>query len=515
MLNGNMMIIGSAVNNETQATDDTTSDGKQVIWVVGDSLTVKRNPVGSAYGPTPTAGTVYQWNTSSSNLYEIGATDILQSGSGANWGSIWPQAGIEFNNATDKKPVFVTSGVGGTNFGPRTGETDNWSDSSTLYATKKSDLDNCLNYLGLSKPKYIIVMCGTNDAEGNATLANVEIYINNFFAKVQNDYPGVEILILQICKREVGLNTARLIATRNYLKNVAINNTNCYIVFSILQFYSAGGLMDSDDIHLNQTGNNEVGKMLGKWLRNSSYTKWARTLISCHLTEPSSAYKTRIQNFVTTLGSTMFELDYCYPMKSAGDDNDLYLDFALINAADNPRAATYTANLGITSNGSTTSWRLAASTSRQVKATQNDGFAGLKIKTNRSAAGTTTRAALAGSSTTSGIQIGQLNTSLVYYRYNDLTNTTYSSQTKLPDNTFVVVGRNGTTKMMYQNGVQVHSATLASVGLFDNPIEVGASNFNNSIGGFINLDVEYVVGGKLTTVDQSTIYSAMEALVTP
>jgi hypothetical protein len=56
----------SAASNIIEVRHMTTADGKQVWWVVGDSLTTKRNPTGTAYGPTPTAGTVYQCDDSTS-----------------------------------------------------------------------------------------------------------------------------------------------------------------------------------------------------------------------------------------------------------------------------------------------------------------------------------------------------------------------------------------------------------------------------------------------------------------
>jgi hypothetical protein len=152
-------------------------------------------------------------------------------------------------------------------------------------------------------------------------------------------------------------------------------------------------------------------------------------------------------------------------------------------------------------------------TDRAFKATQNDGFCGIKVKTNRSTAGGTTRAAIGGGSATSQTVIGQTNTSTLYYRYNDLTTSTYASETKLQDNSFYVTGRNSGTKYLYKNGSELANASVASVATFSPFMNAGCINGNGTNSGFIDMDFEYEVGGKYSTVNQTTLYNAMEALV--
>jgi hypothetical protein len=501
----------SAASNIIEVRHMTTADGKQVWWVVGDSLTTKRNPTGTAYGPTPTAGTVYQCDDSTSYaVNQIGATDITQSGAGANWGSMWPQTGIEAYNATGKKPVFACCGVGGTNYVPRTGDTGDWSDADTIYSSKKTILASTLSAVGVLAPKYIIMHLGVNDARGDAVIATVLSGIDAFFLKLTTDFPSATVLLFQIGRDNIGSNTNRQIQIRNKHREITRSYNNIYICGSMTAM-DVNSYID-DQIHLLQTGNNEAGKMVGRWLSNSGYSKMARAIIASHFNDLSTGDKTKIEAALTTLDTSFYDLDYLYVQKQ--DVKDTWLDYCLLSAADNAGSSTHTTNAYRTTNGTSTYKRMLYNTTdRAFKATQNDGFCGIKVKTNRSTAGGTTRAAIGGGSATSQTVIGQTNTSTLYYRYNDLTTSTYASETKLQDNSFYVTGRNSGTKYLYKNGSELANASVASVATFSPFMNAGCINGNGTNSGFIDMDFEYEVGGKYSTVNQTTLYNAMEALV--
>lgn len=487
-----------------------TSEGPyDVIWGIGDSHTVKRNPTGTSYGPTPTANTVFQWDVATQTLYEIGATDILQSGSGANWGSIWPQMGISYNTYTGKKPVFVTGGVGGTNYAPRTGDSGDWSAADTIYSSAKTELDNCLAYLGKKGPRYIVVNLGVNDGRGTTALATIQTEITAFYTKLHTDYPNAIILQIMMGRNETEVSTARAIAIRNYIRNEAETRDYMHIIASETALWS-NSYYDSDNLHLLQTGNNIVGEMFGRWLQNRTYSKWARSIIASHFDALSTARKDLIEDWVTDMGSLYFDLDFFYNQHTTIEANTFF-DWTF-QLGGFKTSATFTANDCITTNGTSSYWRPDHDFTRAVHSSQNDGFIGVKIKTNRSAAGGSTRVALGRAAAAEQAVVGQTNLSLTYHRYNDLT-LSNGTETKLADDSYYSSGRSGTTKILYKNGVADNSVTQASTGLSSGTIYQGALNNAGVAGNFLDCDFQYCIGGLLGGVSQVTIYNACEALI--
>jgi len=89
-----------------------TSDGKQAILVMGDSIVAGSSP---AYGSTPTSGTVYQVDKFDGTVTEITTTDMSDSVH-YTVGSFWPRFGIHYNAATGKKPMILNHGISGSTF---------------------------------------------------------------------------------------------------------------------------------------------------------------------------------------------------------------------------------------------------------------------------------------------------------------------------------------------------------------------------------------------------------------
>lgn len=491
---------------------DTNEEGQQVVLCIGDSHTVRRGPTGTSYGPTPAAGTVYQWDVPNQQLYEVAATDILQTGASANWGSIWPQTGIEYFNKTGRKPVFVTMGVGGSNYSPRTGDSGDWSTADTLYATAKSECDNCLAFLGLTSPKYIFVNLGVNDSRGATALATIQSDIASLYNRLHTDYPHATILQIMMGRNETEVSTARAITIRNYIRDEAEARSYMHIVASETAMWS-NSYYDSDNLHLLQTGNNVIGEMIGRWLdpANAIYSKWARSIIASHFDALSTTRKGLINQWVSDMGSLYFDLDQFYNLHTTIEANT-YFDWTF-QYGGFKTSSTFTANDCVTTNGTSSYWRPDYDQTKTVHATSTDGFAGCKIKTNRSAAGGSTRVAMGRAAAGDQTVLGQTNLSLIYHRFNDLTLTTDADETKLADDSYYATGRSGTTKILYKNGVNVNQATQAITSQSTGPMYLGALNNAGTAGNFLDADFQYCVSGLLGGVSQLTIYNACEALI--
>lgn len=469
----------------------------------------KRNPDFTTYGPTPTAGTVFQWNTSSSLLTQITTTDIIQSGSGANWGSIFPQTGISINAATGRQVIFVTCGTGGTNYSPRTGDSGNWSTGGTLYAAAKTTMDNCLAYLGKTAPDYVLVNLGVNDERGSTSMATIKSDCTSLNDRIHTDYPTATILQIMFGRDNVSFNNQRATDLRNYIKSEAAARSYMYICCSETGLAGAG-YYDSDGIHLSQPGNNELGKMVGNWFANSGYSnKLARAVISSHIGVLSGANKSVIEAWFTNMGASLDATEAYYNFRTSTGNH--YLDWTLKYCGGNTGGATITANDCITTNGTSTYWTADININLCLIATTTDNYMGVKVKTNRSTAGSGVRNAFGASTlgTVSQWLVGQNNTPLVYYRNCDNTTST-NAATTVPSDSFVCVQRNGTSKQYAVNGTVLSSATVAIAGGINQPVYIGAQNGNGSAAAFLDGDFGYAIFGKLTTSTMANVYSACE-----
>lgn len=505
----------AATSNTLQMREFTNSSGQQGIVVFGDSITTRRS---DAYGPTPSANTVYQWDVPNQQIVTIGATDILQSGAAANTGSPWPKYGIEYNTNTGYKPVIMTLGVGGTNYAPRIGETDNWSNSSTLYATQKTQVTNCLTAMGVSKPKRIIICLGINDSRGATALATVQTEITNFFTKLTTDFPSTTVLLVQIGREESGVSSARTVPIRQYLKQVCVDYPNVHLAANLAPFWAVGQvsgtpLYGGDDLHPSQAGNNEWARQVAQWELNSAYSKWARSIISCHFDVLSNARKTLIDTWITSLGSLYFDLDFVYNQHTTIESNT-FIGLTFIWAG-YKTSSTFTANDCITSNGTSSYFRGDWNPTNATKSSQNDVFFGVKIKTNRSGTGST-KVAFGVGSGGAQMALGQTNSPSqgIYYRVNDSTTSQYTTDTTFQANSFYWAYRSASgTKGLGKNGASVTTASVASATPANASAYQGALNNNGVAASFIDADMQYAVGGKFSTMNFTTLYNAMEALV--
>lgn len=493
---------GILANSGGSVADEfTNAQGQQVVWVIGDSH--GRARASGAYGPTPTAGTVYQFYGGTIN--EIGATDIQQDVDDVNWGSIWPQFGINYFNATGNKPVITLSPIGGTTFAFDAAAVDCWADTSTLYVDSKVLCDDALSAVGVQSPRYIVVILGNNDAFYTVALATIQTAINQVFATLTTDYPNAEILVVQNGRLAAGSINLRINTIRSYLIQAAIDNPNVFIAASQATLDAVGSCFLADNIHMNQTGNNHIADMLGKFVLNTSYTKWARSIISNHLSELSSARKTLIQNFVTTVGASLHSAEGIFKFKAA-TEQDTFVDFSFMTAFYNLAGFTFTANSHITTNGSSTYGRINFIPTFAVRALQNNISAEIYIKDNRS---TTFATALGGGSGATHIRIGQSDT-IVYGRIHDITTTSFVESDFVDGNSYRVKRTSSTAKTGDKSGTQVVSVSVTSIAPSANGLNVGAMNVSGTASDFMDGDYESAIICQASVAE--TLRAAMATL---
>jgi hypothetical protein len=490
----------------------------EVIWGIGDSHSVRREPTGATQTYDLTAIPVYNWQVGATVPFKITTGDIQQTGVGANAVSFWPQYGIDRYAATGRMIVFVTTGLGGSNYAPRTGDTGDWTDADVLWSNAKDAYDDCIAYLTANYPTATIypkvkAILGVNDAVGTTPLATIQSDITAFYDRFDSQYPGLEVGIVLPGREPAGISTARLTAVRSYLINEARNRANVYIVGTEAHFWSAG-YYDTDDWHLTMAGNVQLAHMCDRWDRNTGYDEWARAIIACHFDDLSSARKTLIETWRTAIGTDYFDLEYFHLFKTT-QSNNIFNSWILLTSGANPaNAPSFTANSFITTNGTNQYYLTGHVESvNNIRATGTDFFDGVKVVTNRTPAGTVTYALGAGNSgPSSQTIIAQNASSQMLYRAHDVASSTYATDTRIQDDTFYATYRNGTTKGLWKNGASVATATqAAAVNPGVNKI-IGALLNNATPQNFMNADFGYILGGQFTTVSLSTVYSACEAL---
>lgn len=239
---------------------NTTEDGKQLIVVIGDSIA---RGTSDSDGPTPTAGTVYEWNGSST--VQVGSTDLVS----AATGSPWPKMGIDYNTATTRKIVYSSSGSGGSNFSPD-GDNNNWSTTGTLYNAMKTKVNNGLANIGLSRPRAIFMILGINDARASSNLATVEADVISLFDRLYTDYPNTRVYVVNVGRENAGIVTARIDSVRGYIQTEVTARENVFMAADLRTYaIDHPEYYDDDNLHLNQTGNNALGAELATFLENN------------------------------------------------------------------------------------------------------------------------------------------------------------------------------------------------------------------------------------------------------
>lgn len=484
----------------------TNAAGQEVNVIIGDSIA---NGNSAAAGPTPTSGTVYEFDGSS--IVEVSNADLLD----ANVGSPWPRFGIDHYTRTGKKPVFVNTAVPGSAFYYPPDANLSWRAGDNLYPAAKTKIDNALLAVGVRKVKRIFIILGVNDSTASETLGNISTAITSLITRLNTDYGTPDIRIVMIGRSSAGANTLKCVTIRNYLKQAAFDYANVHIAGSLVSYFG-WGFYQVDNVHITQAGNNYLGSQLDVYESGVlTYEKYANTIISSLYTALSSARKTVINDFVLSNLANIKEMDHLYFFKAA-DSNNLLFDWGLLVAPTNQGLSVLTANTHITTNGSSTWFGSNVDRNSFQKRTASDQIEGIKIKDNRTAFGTIANA-IGGSDGTQKTRIAQSATNVVYgINIADATATSaYATDTTLQDNTLYSVARNGGTQYLFKGGTQVASAAVAGTGTGINAQQaIGTYNNNGSLANYNNADYEYCFYAKFTTLDLATLHTGLETMLT-
>lgn len=489
-----------------QGYPDETPDGKQVIVIIGDSKT----GTSPSAGPTPSAGTVYEWDASGGAIVEVGSDDLT----GTTVGSPWPRCGVNYNAGTGKKPVFVYNGSSGSTYSTH-GTGNSWNTSGNLYAPMKVKVDAALTALGLTKPKAIFVILGVNDANGAVALSTIQSDVQSLFNRLTTDFGGCDIVALIPSSSQATVNSQRLISVRTYINDESFARTNVHCLFGETAFREITGLY-TDNLHYNATGNDWIGVFYGYWLLNSSYSKFGRSFFSSMFTDITSHRKALLDTCLAAefANGNLAKYEWFIWFKNA-DAKDVWIDFAGHYAID-MTAFTFTANSHITSSGTARINTGFVAGLNFSKVTQNDIFIGAKIRTRVSSA--TANATVFGVSDadTDAVIVAQTSTPSLIYSVNDQTSTASTSpDASIQNDTFYAAIRSdANNKSLIKNAAVINTAAVASTGepsAVNREQYLAVKNQNGSIVNALAAEWEWWVCAK-GDIDYAAHYNNWEAV---
>lgn len=480
--------VGDPDNNST----NTTADGKQVIVVVGDSIYAGNSDLGTGI-PDAISGAVFECDSTGSIITQISGKHIRGELNGNPWVSF---ANERFTSSGYKSIICNTAAAGSTAYPSATtggGTLNTWYPGGNCYNTAINRINNCLTAAGVSKPRVIFVHLGINDEQSaSVTLANIQLGIESLRSRLLAAYPGVKIVwsnfgwlaLNSLTTRASNMTTAR----GRFIRKVTMEQARDYTDVYMGPYYNTfaqNGLNRTADIHWNDAGNTEAGKMLNRWMNNSGYSKEARAIISSHYDDISTTRKNAIETWLSGIGLTdYYKLDG-YFRNLTTDVRNVYLDWSLKGASANAGGFTFIANAGVSFDGvsnTINTGMFSGSTVGGSYSSQDDTVFVQKIIEARDP-GINTFAFGGALNTASYISLRQLASNAgLQWRVNETSNIhNYTGATNFQNNTTYGVVRTGpTTSGLIIGNAIVHTSTAASVANLPEEVFMGVLATNEA-----------------------------------
>lgn len=444
------------------------------IWTLGDSNSRGNS---DAVGTTPAAGTVYQWDAGSSNLRMITNLDLLEPVAAGAIGSQWPAAGTTYYNLTGKKPVFINTGVGGSAFFNST-PGFSWYTNDSLFSNAVTKVNNCLAYLGKTRPDLVIVECGINDAVQGAALS--QTYVSSLVDRILTQYPDVRIVMTQPWgSPSIALTTYTLLQRcfqlRKWIKQEALDNPTVELGGDMGIITQWGGLQ-ADGYHRTFTGNAFYGdKTMWGICQSTSLNKWTRSATGLYYNRISANRMGWINTLFNAWEAAGYldDIDYYNVSSTAGFDNagtdgwkNAIQDFGFVSVNSYPAPTDNVTYDGFKPEGSLDGDRMSLSPPTLIvnfADLSTDFLFGIHVSLN--AVGATTNATQGGvrESAAGGIiLIRQTGSSAIGVFAASTVETTNNTETR-PTNGIYMAGRNGGTQELWKGATLVDSDPVAYV----------------------------------------------------
>lgn len=482
---------------------DTTPDGRQAFLIIGDSNADGRGET----IPTVPSNTLFKFN--GSTFDEITTQSVANDDN--TKGSSWQQMAIDYKAATGLRSCIIQRGLGGSEFYPN-GDTNNWFTTGTLYAAAVTAANSALTALNISKLKCIIINLGINDIRSSNSDTNINAAVDSLISRLTADFPFTNIVFVIPGREEVSdtTKTSRAYFLRRYIAGKAATTDNVHVCCNAFSF-TGSGMMNADLLHYTQAGYNALGSMMSRWLTNTAYSKWSRSVISSMFDDITLTRKGLMSTFIDSqvANGNYFRLEGLNLYKTS-TLNNIFVDISFCGYVLN-QGATFVTNSHIATDGSTSN--LIASFTPSIylgQSGRNDVIFGVKTKNVNTAAGVV--AGLFGGTSTEIFRIAQSATKVngaVNY-----TSTFDGTDANLQSNTLYSAARSGTSEFIIKNATIDATRVQASTGTFSGAIRIGCLITGGSATNRLNAQYEYSYASRYTLFDQADFYSKIETLMT-
>lgn len=493
---------------------DTTSDGKQAFLIVGDSIFAGLNAHVASDLPSP--GTAYEFDRNTDTIIPFGDGAGI-AGFSFNSKSPWAKFCIDYHNDTGYKPVIINRAASSSTASTASDNND-WQTTGNNFDAAINSAQECLTQLGITKLKGIFINLGINDVQGlsgtgSFTAAQVSAFIGTIISNlIANFGSDVPILYMQIGQTASIQISSRLSATRNNIRTHCINNSNVNIAASLSAFVVAG--LYEDGIHPNKDGNDALGSMFARWFRNSSYTKWARSIISCHFDDILTANKVKINDWMLVWQTQYMAMDWFFNFKTTLRNNAAF-DWAFLCGPEIDGGFAFTANDSIRTSSNSLFNIGYDQLLSIVNMSQNDNGYELKIKTNHTGQGIDGIAfGVSNAATTLNTYLRQTTTPQIGWASNQGTTVeTYNGHLSLIPASWYMRRSGASAQALFVDGSSVDTGTSTTQVLQSYRVHLGARNLNGSPSSNIDLSLERFIGIKQSVVsDVSSFIAALNVL---
>lgn len=480
--------FGDSNMNGTAGTITTNIPGEHYFWDGSAWTLVTTQSVGNS---TPTLGSIYQPFASLHRASFDRPIYTINCAKGGSYLSPPGTVGVIPGTGTPANAVAANS----------------WGTGGDLRGLAETKVANGLAAIQVTAPDLILVNATINDNRHEYPIATVETAMDGFVSWINATWPGVPVLVIQVGRSEFAILNQNL--HRQRIKWINLCNANTYfsMVGSSLSLQYTGG-MEADDLHYNATGEIYLANCFNKWVRNHTLTKWGRSIVSTLYAELTSARKTLVDNWASTLVSSgdYFELTGYFRFQRS-HINDIFVDWTFVNYGANS-GSTYVADSHESFDGTNDYFASGIRPDWDTRSGLNDVFITAKIKDNRST-GTTS---LFGSITASGALSFVQNP--IRGRVNDLTLTGFTSaETFFADDARYSFRRTSSTaKLLYKDATTRFTGSVTSTAQPTfTPTVASQQSTGPVIGAYLDSDlIDFGFGG--SGVDLTNWVTATETL---
>lgn len=478
---------------------------KIITLAVGDS-----NTNGDATGiTTANAGALKNFNGTTWD--DITTQAVTNSNPGK--GSIFHQMANDILANTGQTTWLVNTALGGADISPA-GDNNDWSTTGLRYAAMQTKVADAIANGG-GRVGRIIVGCGVNDVRAATAIATITTHWNSLLDRLHADFPDAEILIVNVGRIEAASFNQLLVQVRDLQVTTTWARSYCHMVNSGAFHVSISGGYEADNLHYSLITCNAIGTSIAKWVKYSSYTKWARSIIAAHFDDIDATARTKVQDLVDDMGADLESVALFTPLKSSDVKNYL-IDFTFRSFNGAPSGGfLQSANGWMNSNGATANsfpagFYTGFSSAGGITSTNYNFF--VRVGAIRTASGTACAlfGTVTGGAGSSRVQLfDQAGATQVTYAASDATLTLAADTSFVPD-VLHSAGRLSGDKFYHQGSTQISTSAVALVAAVNSALWVGARNNNGTLDFPIDADYGFV-GAFPSAADRANLVAAVEA----